>query len=388
MHTSFIRQPLWLVGFRPFFALACLAGMTLPTLWALMFAGLLPPPATRMTSLQWHAHEMFYGFGWAVLGGFLLTATKNWVQIRGYHGSALALLAGAWVAERIAVWHQGALPPWAFVVTGSIFIGALVVMLVATLVRHRATDSFRDNYFFMVLLPAFLVAKTLLLSEAYFPAGIAMTVALFRLAFLLMLERTLTQFMKGVFQVDILRHPGLDLSIKGLGLLLVIEPFLPAAAGATLSFALAGLLLFRLAFWKPLLAMRRLDIGIMHLGYLAIAAHLVLDGAGRLTPPGWIGALAVHVFTLGAMGLIIPAMVVRIVKGHTGRKVVFDAGDKAVLWVMLAAFALRVVLTQAWPALYVEWILASAACWSAAFGTLAWRYIPFLLQPRVDGKAH
>ena len=58
--------------------------------------------------------------------------------------------------------------------------------------------------------------------------------------------------------------------------LLVIEPFLPAATGATLSFALAGLLLFRLAFWKPLLAMRRLDIGIMHLGYLAIVAAVAL----------------------------------------------------------------------------------------------------------------
>jgi uncharacterized protein involved in response to NO len=29
---------------------------------------------------------MFFGFGWAVLGGFLLTASKNWVKIRGYHG--------------------------------------------------------------------------------------------------------------------------------------------------------------------------------------------------------------------------------------------------------------------------------------------------------------
>ena len=387
--TEFLnRSPLWLVGFRPFFALACLSGAVLPILWALMFAGELAPPATRMSAIQWHAHEMFYGFGWAVLGGFLLTATKNWVQIRGYHGTALMVLAAAWIAERVAVWHEATPPAWLFMATSSLFIGALVVMLVATLVRHRATDSFRDNYFFMILLPAFLVAKALLLSGEHFQTGVAMTIALFRLAFLLMLERTLTQFMKGVFQASILRHPQLDLAIKALGLLLVIEPFLPATAGAALSMALAGLLLFRFLFWKPHLAMRRLDIGIMYVGYLAIVAHLLLDALAGLMPPAWTGALTVHVFTFGAMGLVIPAMIVRIVKGHTGRKVAFDAADRMVLWTMLTGFVLRIGMPLLWPEQYLHWILGSAACWSLAFGTLAWRYIPYLLQPRVDGKAH
>ena len=43
---------------------------------------------------------MFFGFGWAVLGGFLLTATRNWVKIRGYHGLALIYLVIVWLAER------------------------------------------------------------------------------------------------------------------------------------------------------------------------------------------------------------------------------------------------------------------------------------------------
>ena len=95
-------HPLWLVGFRPFFALACLAGLSLPLLWAMIFSGILPAPTAPFSSVQWHAHEMFFGFGWAVLGGFLLTSTKNWVNIRGYHGPALMVLAGAWIVERLA----------------------------------------------------------------------------------------------------------------------------------------------------------------------------------------------------------------------------------------------------------------------------------------------
>ena len=103
-------HPFWLVGFRPFFALACLSGMVLPIAWALIFSGSLPPPDAPFTSVQWHAHEMFFGFAWAVLGGFLLTSTKNWVNIRGYHGPALMLLSAAWIIERLAMSFGGNWP--------------------------------------------------------------------------------------------------------------------------------------------------------------------------------------------------------------------------------------------------------------------------------------
>lgn len=194
--------------------------------------------------------------------------------------------------------------------------------------------------------------------------------------------------MKGIFQVEILRQPQLDLAIKLLGLLLVVESVLPAPVAAALAGVLAALLLFRFAFWAPLRAMRRIDLAVMYLGYLAIVVHLLMVAASRLWSPAWVGAAAVHVFTLGAMGLVIPAMIVRIVKGHTGRKVTFDGGDKLVLWLMLAALALRVAAPQLLPAGYGHWIAASALCWSLAFGVLAWRYIPIMCRPRIDGREH
>jgi uncharacterized protein involved in response to NO len=96
----------------------------------------------------------------------------------------------------------------------------------------------------------------------------------------------------------------------------------------------------------------------------------------------------VHLFSFGAMGLIVPAMITRISKGHTGRKAAFDALDKAVLWLMLAALAVRVLLPQLLPERYPLWIHLSATLWLAAFALLGWRVIPWLLQPRVDGKEH
>jgi len=170
--------------------------MVLPVAWAMMFSGQLAPPATPFSMIQWHAHEMLFGFGWAVLGGFLLTSTKNWVKIRGYHGSILMVLALFWLIERGGMWFAGNLSPLLFTITNNLFLISIIVLLLWTLLRHRADDTFRaENWAFLIILPSFLLTKQLLLSEAYFLSGSSMAIGLFRVAFLVMLERSLTQFM-------------------------------------------------------------------------------------------------------------------------------------------------------------------------------------------------
>ncbi|MDR2187716.1 MAG: NnrS family protein [Azonexus sp.] len=383
-----LSHPLWLVGFRPFFILAGLAAIVLPPLWALIFSGQLGPPEIPFSAVQWHAHEMFFGFGWAVLGGFLLTATKNWVSIRGYHGPALLFLAGAWIVERITMSFGGHWPPALFWLGNTLFLGSIIVMLLWTLIRHRQSDSYRDNAFFLIALPLFLAAKYLMLAGGDFVAGYTMAIALFRMAFLIMLERTLTQFMRSAFAVDILRQPKLDLAIKLLGLALVFEFLLPAPLASALALALAALLGLRFCFWKPHLAFSRIDIGIMYIGYLMIVLQLLADASGHLGKVVGIGSLSVHLFTVGVMGCVIPAMMTRIANGHTGRKVIFQPIDRALLYLMLATLLFRTLLPQLFPAAYLGWIHLSACSWALAYGILTWRIAPLLLRPRTDGREH
>ena len=384
----FSSHPLWLAGFRPFFALACLSGLSLPVLWALMFAGAITVPENSFSAIQWHAHEMFFGFGWAVLGGFLLTSTKNWTNIRGYHGNALIFLVAAWLFERAGMWFGGAWPPVLFRISNNLFLVSIVAMLLWTLIRHRKTDSYRDNYFFLIVLPLFLISKNLMLNAEYFQTGWSMAIGLFRMAFLVMLERTLSTFMKAAFQVAILRNPLLDKVIKLTGLALVFESVMPPVVASWLSLLLALLLFGRFLFWKPKLAMQRLDIGIVYLGYLAIVAQLLIEFLKYGAFPGLGGSVSVHVFTFGVMGLVIPSMIIRITKGHTGRKVVFDALDIWTLRIMILAFILRVIAPQFYSSAYPHWISLAAACWFACFAIIGWRYIPMVLQARIDGKVH
>jgi uncharacterized protein involved in response to NO len=328
-------------------------------------------------------------FGWAMLGGFLLTSTKNWVKIRGYHGNALIFLVAAWCFERLGMWFGAAWPQPLFLLSNQLFLISIVAMLLWTLLRHRDSDGYRrDNVFFLLLLPLFPLSKFLLLDGHWSQAGQLMALGLFRLAFLIMLERTLTDFMKNVFQATILRHPLLDGTIKTLALAMAFAGFLPPALQGGLALALAALLAVRFAFWHPAHGFSRLDIAIMYLGYLAIVLQLLVVAFEQLAQTVWVGSVSIHLFTFGVMGLIVPAMIVRISKGHTGRKVTFDAMDKAVLWVMIAALMLRVVAPQIAPGAYLLWVDLAAAGWVAAFAILAWRVIPFLLQPRVDGREH
>ena len=249
-------HPLWLVGFRPFFPLASLSAALLPLVWMAVFSGKLPPPPS-LPMITWHAHEMFYGFGLAVLGGFLLTASKNWVSVRGHHGRALQLLVAAWLLERVAVWFSGG--SVVFVLAGNLFLVTLIALVMWTLVRHRQSDSYKDNFLFLIVLPLFLVAKALLLNPTTFELGRELTIGLFRMAFVVMLERTLPPFMKGAFQLTLPRVFAVDTAIKALALVLIAGPWLPETLHRVLSIGLAVLLVTRFAYWSGHRTLPRLE---------------------------------------------------------------------------------------------------------------------------------
>jgi uncharacterized protein involved in response to NO len=203
-----------------------------------------------------------------------------------------------------------------------------------------------------------------------------------------MLERTITQFMKSIFKVNILRNTIIDNLIKGLCFLLIFDSLLPSVISTLTTLAFIITLSYRFIFWKPQLAFKRLDLGIMYLGYISIILQLCFQLLNKFTGFSWIGALPLHIFTFGVMGFIIPAMIIRISKGHTGRIVIFDSLDKLSLWIMILAFVIRILFTQLYAEFYTIWIQLAAFCWLLTFSILFIKYTPFLLNPRIDEKDH
>ena len=83
--------PLLAYGFRPFFLLAALFAALAVPLWLAAYLGAVTLAAPLPASL-WHGHEMLFGYGTAVLAGFLLTATPGWSGRPPVKGAALAAL--------------------------------------------------------------------------------------------------------------------------------------------------------------------------------------------------------------------------------------------------------------------------------------------------------
>ena len=64
-------------GFRPFFLAAGVWALVGMALWPAFFTGEVAVP-TAFSAIDWHAHEMIFGYVVAVAAGFLLTAIPNW----------------------------------------------------------------------------------------------------------------------------------------------------------------------------------------------------------------------------------------------------------------------------------------------------------------------
>ena len=390
-----INHPIFLAGFRPLFPLAMIAGILFPFLWGLIFSGNLSwfnnSAEGALNPLAWHAHEMLYGFGWAVLGGFLLTASKNWVKIRGIHGGPLLLISIFWIAERILILMAatfGGTSSLLWILLMNVYMVSVSVYVLSSLLKYRKADSYQDNYFFYLILILFLISKNMLLSSEHYKLGIDLSIGLFRLAFAVMFERTLTQFMKNTESIDLFRHPYLDNAIKILLFISIFYPLFPPTLGALILALAAALLFMRWLLWKPFIGFKKFSNATMYVGYFGLILHLVFQSLYQMGFVVGTATTALHTFTLLCMGIVIPSMLIRICQGHTGRKPVFITQDKLAIGSMLVAAIFRLVFPPLYPQQYALWILISAILWSLCFLLIAIRLIPFCFQVRIDGKEH
>ena len=86
---------LFALGFRPLYLLAGGYAALSVAAWALQYAGRVPGG-----NVLWHAHEMLFGYAFAVIAGFLLTAVRVWTRRDTPTGGALAGIAALWLIAR------------------------------------------------------------------------------------------------------------------------------------------------------------------------------------------------------------------------------------------------------------------------------------------------
>src|SRR6516165_2488417 len=118
-------------GFRPLFLAGAARSAACIILWIPQFMGDFSL-RTAYPPLDWHVHEMLYGYVAAVIAGFLLTAIPNWTGRLPITGAPLMALAALWLAGRLAILFSGPL--------GIALVGLVDVAFLATLAFVAARE--------------------------------------------------------------------------------------------------------------------------------------------------------------------------------------------------------------------------------------------------------
>lgn len=376
--------PILHYGFRPFFFLAALhAGLAIPLwLWAYLGGLVVGGP---LGGMQWHAHEMLFGYVGAVIAGFILTAIPNWTGRLPLSGLPLLVLVGLWMAGRAAC--LAASGPWSAMAIDLVFPAFLSFAIGREVVAGRNWK----NAPVAAMITLFGVANGFdhLAGMGFVAADLGQKLALAVVAILITLigGRIVPSFTRNwLVKEGVATLPAsfgkLDkAALAAVAAAMIAWVVFPGTATTGALLCLSGVLvLARLMRWRGLATARQPILFVLHVGYGWLAVGLAILGLAALTPAVPQTA-ALHGLTAGAIGTMTLAVMTRASLGHTGRAIVADRSVVAMYVMVSAGAALRVAapFTDDW---YTMTLAAGGAFWSAAFLLFAFRYAPVLWKRR------
>jgi uncharacterized protein involved in response to NO len=382
------RFPLLEKGFRPFFLLGALFAACAVPLWLCALWGKFQPGGD-LGAMQWHAHEMLFGFSSAIIAGFLLTAVANWSGRETLTGAPLGTLAVLWVLARGALFFAARLPRVLPALLDIAFLPAVALACALPLLRAKS----RRNYGFVGLLLALSAANA---AAHYF--ALRGDLASVRLAHRFALDlivimmvamtgRIVPMFTRNATRLPWLRAlPWLERASLAAVILFALSDLLPSSLPSAVFAALAALLLLaRLRFWGSLHTLGTPLLWILHAGSLFLPLGLALRAAATLTDTVPAGS-AVHALTAGALGSLTLGMMARVSLGHTGRTLTPARSVTVAFFCLITAALLRVGAPFLPSAFYLRLLSAAAVAWSAAFGLFLVAYWKILFAPRADAR--
>ncbi len=374
------------LGFRPFFLLAGWSAVVLMSLWALMYTNILHLN-NFYGFIDWHSHEMLFGYASAVIAGFLLTAVRNWTGVQTITRTPLAILAAIWLLARI-------LP---FTPVPGLIIALVDIsffLLLALAVAHPIIKAKQwHNMIMVAIITSFMLADILVqiqhlgfTSATLIPGN---TLALYSILMIIQVltGRVLPFFTRVVVPgTQVIERPLLEkvlfytLILLGLADVFALNGLIIALLAAVL--LVAHLMRVLPWFSRPVLNIPIL--WVLYSGYLWLLigfAMKVLVGLDLVT-----NNLAIHAWTVGVIGITTYGMMSRVSLGHTGREM---APPKLVIlgfYLLFLAAVIRVFMPLIAMSQYLLWIEISIVLWIIAFVLFSLAYTPILSTPRVDGQ--
>jgi len=385
--------PLLRLGFRPFFLGGAVFSLFAITLWLLMYKGTVTLSPLG-SGYWWHIHEMIFGFGCAIIAGFLLTAVQNWTGVRGVQGKTLLLLFLLWLVGRVVVLFPNVLGE---LLTSVIDLSFLPIVAIVLAKPILAIKQYR-NLFFVPLLALFTLANLEMHLSLYYPQTFSITYASYAgvmlVTFLMsvMAGRVAPMFTANGTQTPKAPPiPWLDKVTNGslavAMISLLIEPlvgFSPLFFGMLLIFS--GIFqTIRWLRWRPWITLNVPLLWSIHGAMKFISFGLVVLGVSYLIPEVPSNHIW-HLLTVGGMGGLILAMISRVSLGHTGRPLEPPKAMTIAYVLMPLAALIRAFGPWGLPEKTLLFIDISGGFWLAAFAIFVITYGPMLMSARKDGR--
>lgn len=382
--SALSSHPLLRLGFRPFYLLgAAFAAIGIPA-WLLRYYGYAESLAH--IDLNWHAHEMVYGFAVAIIIGFLYTAGRNWTGLWTPRGGPLAAIALLWVAGRAAMLLASPLP--------AALIDLLFLPVAAAPLYSVLRRSGNKRNLFLVPLLALLAILNLgfhaarlgwiAVSPLHMVQAAIMVIVIIESA---IGGRVIPNFTANAVRdsrpVVNDRRDRITLGLTaGAGIAWALALPGPFVAGVAAAAAVAQMT--RLLGWKPFCTLRTPLLWILHASYAWLALGLAMLGLSAL---GLVAASAAfHVLAVGSVAGLILGMITRTSLGHTGRMLKAGRSETAMYLLMQAGVAARLLAAVGPAWMRDAGLVLSALCWSLAFLAYVVVYGPYLVNARVDGR--
>ena len=373
-------------GFRPFFLGGSIWAAVAMILFIPMLQGNLALP-TALNPIDWHQHELLYGFLPAIVAGFLLTAVPNWTGRLPVAGAPLAALFALWLLGRAAVASSALIGAGAAAVADMLFLVALGIIVG----REILASGNKNNMKVLVLVLLLAIGNLVFHVEAWSSGtadygkriGIAAAIMLISLIG----GRIVPSFTRNwLVKQDPKALPApfgrFDVVAIASSAIALIAWIVAAASLVTAAACgIAGVLhLIRLARWRGYRTAAEPLVTILHVGYLFVPVGFLLMALAIAFPGVVAPVAAVHAWTAGAIGVMTLAVMTRASLGHTGQELTASPATLAIYSCVIIGAAARIAA-----AFGIEpqiMLHTAAAGWILAFGGFAVVFGPLLLRPR------
>jgi uncharacterized protein involved in response to NO len=371
--------------FRPLFFCAALAASLGMLAWgAFLQYGWLPSAALQ-NPFHWHAHVMLFGFAGALVGGFLLTASANWTGIATTTRRSLLLLTATWVIARLLLLTP--LPFWVGALFDVGYLFGLVFLVGRVLWLSRITrNAFLNAILLFYAGLDIAIYAGGLAGDATVPTRALIGVVDLLMVLMLAIGGRVIPFFTGrkLAGHTMWVNKYVIFAVNGGGALVLLFGLAgaPDRARGILMLVVAALAFVRLAGWRGWRTWREPMLWVLHLGYLWLAIGLAVRGVALIGITAMPEIDTLHGITVGALGTLSLAMMVRVAQGHSGVPIQSNAALTLMFVLPTVAAALRLCINTP-----RGWVWAALA-WFLAYTIYLLVIGPLLVRGRVPAASH